>query len=65
LSAFERTLQGIAPGAVRRYAPADGSSTVAYRFAANQPIMDPKIPADLRASADGAAVRTSLVAGGG
>jgi len=37
--------------------PADGSSTVAYRFVANQTIMDPKIAADLR-------VRTSLMAGG-
>jgi len=55
----------IAPGAARRYAPADGSSTVAYRFAANQAIMNPKIAADLRPSADGSAVRTSLVAGGG
>jgi len=27
--------QGIAPGAARRYAPADGSSTVTYRFAAS------------------------------
>jgi len=45
--------------------PADGSSTVAYRFAANQAIMDTEIPADLRPSADGSAVRTSLVAGGG
>jgi len=45
--------------------PADGSSTVAYRFAAKQAIMDPKIAADLRLSADGSAVRTSLVAGSG
>jgi len=29
--------QGIAPGAARRYAPADGSSTVAYRFPAIRP----------------------------
>jgi len=36
---------------VRRYAPADGSSTVA------------KIAANLRLSADGSAVRTSQVAG--
>jgi len=36
--------------------PADFSSTAAYRFAANQAIMDPKIAVDLR---------TSLVAGGG
>jgi len=35
--------------------PADGSSTVAYRFVANQTIMDPKIAADLRPSADGSA----------
>jgi len=45
--------------------PADGSSTVAYRFAANQAIMDPKIAADRRPSADGSEDRTSLVAGGG
>jgi len=45
--------------------PADNSSTVAYRFVANQAIVDPKIAADLRPSADGSAVRTSLVAGGG
>jgi len=45
--------QGIAPGAARRYAPADGSSTVA------------KIAADLRQSADGSAVRTFLLAGDG
>jgi len=43
----------------------DGSSTVAYHFAANQAIVDPKIVADLRLFADGSAVRTSLVAGGG
>jgi len=48
--------QGITPAAARRYVPADFSSTVAYRFAANQAIMDPKIAVDLR---------TSLVAGGG
>jgi len=36
--------------------PADFSSTVACRFAANQAIMDPKIAVDLR---------TSLVAGSG
>ena len=58
------------PGAARRYAPAaDGSSTVAYRFAANQAIcISPwiqKIAADLRPSTDGSTVRTSLVAGGG
>jgi len=47
------TQQGIAPGAVRRYAPAaDGSSTVV------------KIAADLRPSTDESAVRTSLVDGG-
>jgi len=45
--------------------PRDGSSTVEYCFAANQAIMDPKIVADLRPSADGSAVHTSLVAGGG
>jgi len=38
------------PGAARRYAPADGSSTVA------------NTAADLRPSADGSAIRTSLVA---
>ena len=48
-----RAEQGITPGEARRYALADGSSTVA------------KIAADLRPSADGSAVRTSLVAGGG
>ena len=37
--------------------PANGSSTIAST--------DPKIAADLRPSADGSAVRTSLVAGGG
>ena len=41
------------PGAAKRYAPTHGSSTVA------------KIAADLRPSADGSAVRTSLVAGDG
>jgi len=51
--AMPHTEHGIAPRAARRYAPADGSSTVA------------KIAADLRPSADGSAVRTSLVAGGG
>ena len=45
--------QGIASRAVRRYAPANGSSTAA------------KIAADLRPFVDGSAVRTSLVAGGG
>jgi len=44
---------------------ADGSLTVAYRFVANQAIVDPEIAADLRPSADGSAVRTSLVTGGG
>jgi len=44
---------------------ADDCSTVAYRFAANQAVMDPKITADLRPSADGSTVRTFLVAGGG
>ena len=57
--------QGIAPGAARRYAPADSRSTVAYRFAANQAVKYPKIFADLRPSAAGSAVRTSLAAGGG
>jgi len=52
LQLVPRVKQGIAPGAARRYAPtADGSSTVA------------KIAADLRLSADGSAVRTSLVDG--
>ena len=48
--------------------PADGSSTVAYGFVANLTIstyMYINIAADLRPSADGSAVRTSLVAGGG
>jgi len=53
------------PGGGETICPADGSSTVAYRFAANQAIMDPKISADLRPSADGSAVHTSLVAGSG
>jgi len=44
---------------------ADDCSTVAYRFAANQAVMDPKITADLRPSADGSTVRTFLVTGGG
>jgi len=44
--------QVIAPRAVRRYAP--GAPTMAVRLAA-----------DLRPSADGSAVRTPLVAGGG
>ena len=44
--------QVIAPRAVRRYAP--GAPTMAVRIAA-----------DLRPSADGSAVRTPLVAGGG
>jgi len=38
---------------------------VAYLFTASQAIVDPKIVADLRPSADGSAVRTSLVAGSG
>jgi len=42
--------------------PAYGSSTVAYRLRQS---MDPEIAADLRPPADGSAVRTSLVAGGG
>jgi len=41
--------------------PADGSSTVVYSFA----VVDPISAADLRPSADGSAVRASLVAGGG
>ena len=48
--------------------PTDGSSTVAYSFAANQAVssyMYIEITADLRPSADGSAVRTSLVASGG
>ena len=46
--------QGIARGGARQYAHANGSSAVA------------KIAtADLRPSADGSAVRTSLVAGSG
>jgi len=53
-------------GAARRYAPADGSSAVAYRFAANHAgHHGSKIAADLRPSADRSAARTSLVAGGG
>jgi len=44
--------QVIAPGAARRYAPRR------WQF-------DPKIAADLLPSADGSAVRTPLVAGGG
>ena len=40
-------------GAARRYAPPDGMQ------------FDPKIAADLCPSADGSAVHTSLVAGGG
>ena len=47
-----QTEQGIALAAARRYAPADGSSTVV------------KIAADPRPSADGSAVCASLVAGG-
>jgi len=58
------------PGAAGQHAPppADGSSTVAYGFVANLTIstyMYINIAADLRPSADGSAVRTSLVAGGG
>jgi len=45
--------------------PADGSSTVAYRFAANQAIVDPKTATDLCPSEDGSEVCTSLEAGGG
>ena len=58
-----RMQQAIAPGPMRRYAATDASSTLAYRFVASQAIMDPNIAADLRPSADGSAVRTSLVAG--
>jgi len=47
-----QTEQAVALAAARRYAPADGSSTVA------------KIAADLHPSADGSAVCTSLMAGG-
>jgi len=50
---MEAKQEGIAREAARRYAPADGSSKVT------------EIAADLRPSADGSAVRTSLVAGGG
>jgi len=57
--------RGIAQGvaAARRYA--DASFMLTFRFAANETIVDPEIAADLRPSADGSAVRTSLVAGGG
>jgi len=64
-------LQGISPGQRDDMPPsspspaADGCSTVAYRFAASQAIMDPEIAADLRPSADRSAVRTALVAGSG
>ena len=61
-------LTTIAPVAARRYAPADGSSTVAYRFAANHVIsayMYGEIVADLRPCKEVSAVRTSLIAGGG
>ena len=62
-----RMQRGIASGRrhdiTTRYNPDDGSSTVAYRFAANQVVIDPQIAADLRPSADGFAVRTSLVLG--
>ena len=47
-----RKQQGIAPGAARRYAPRWWQ-------------LDPKIAADLHPSADGSAVRTPLVTGGG
>ena len=49
----------IAPG----WRPRDDMLT--FRFAASEAIVDPEIAADLRPSADGSAVRTSLVAGGG
>jgi len=52
----ERNLTRYRPGAARRYATRRWQF-VAYRFVANQTIMDPKIAADLR-------VRTSLMAGG-
>jgi len=52
--------------------PADGSSTVAYRFAANQAISRAYLQVHencgsrpIRPSADGSAVRTSLLAGDG
>jgi len=50
--------------------PADGSSTVAYRFAANQAISRAYLQVhencgSIRPSADGSAVRTSLLAGDG
>ena len=55
-----------------RYRPGAGETICSRRwqFAANQttcvsPCMDPKIAANLRPSADGSAVRTCLVAGGG
>ena len=51
-----------------RYSLADSRSTVAYYFAANQAISTYiyiRIAADLRPSADGSAVLTSLVAGAG
>ena len=47
-----RKQQGIAPGAARRYAPRWWQ-------------LDPKIAADLHPFADGSAVRTPLVTGGG
>ena len=53
------------PGGGETICPADSRSTVAYRFAANQAVKYPKIFADLRPSAAGSAVRTSLAAGGG
>jgi len=44
-----RDQESIAPGAARRYAPADSSSTVTYRFAANQAIcVSPWIQKSLR-----------------
>jgi len=49
-SSVNRKQQVIAPGAAGRYAP---------------PPMAVRLAADLRPSADGSAVRTSLVAGGG
>ena len=52
MTACEKKKRGIAPGSARRYAPAEGSSTAAQRFAASQAIAEPKIAAELRRSAD-------------
>ena len=51
---------GYRPGAARRYVPRKSSTNKDLRQS-----RDPKIAADLRPSANGSAVRTSLVAGGG